>query len=540
MPYKDQINIIIGNPPYVRGKNTKIYPKLTNKITETYVKDSKYINNNYLYTSYIQSYRWATDRLGSKGIVCFISSSGFLEATGGRGFCKHLAQDFTNLYFIDLRGYIRKDMLSNTKEEGGNVFGQRCMIGLCISILVKDPDATQSGIIFYYDIGKDLTAKQKKAKLNKLDFKNINWQEITPNDNYEWLNQRDSDPAIYKKFSNYLPIKEKSHKAIFSIAPRGIRTNRDAQVYNFSKAHFDSKKIVTSLYRPFTTRYLYYDKLFNKRTCQISKIFPTGAEDNKVIIINGDRVRSSFSVLISDKIVDANALAECICFPLYLYDTSNYSLPYDNKAQKSYAVKDEIVKQFQQNLQQNITHEDLFYYIYGILHSACYRKTFATILKRELPRIPFAKNDGEFQAFSQAGRELADLHLRFEDGELYSEAQILLDGKPISLNELKSQKVDILSQLVFTEKISFDENYITKEKDITIIHYNKRISICNIPIKAYEYKINNRSAIEYVMSQQRVKKVKMDDPIYPLKLLLRVINISLKSAELIERLPDIE
>ena len=106
MPYKDQINIIIGNPPYVRGKNTKIYPKLTNKITETYVKDSNYINNNYLYTSYIQSYRWATDRLGSKGIVCFISSSGFLEATGGRGFCKsNISNDFS---FTDISKYWNK------------------------------------------------------------------------------------------------------------------------------------------------------------------------------------------------------------------------------------------------------------------------------------------------------------------------------------------------------------------------------------------------------------------------------------------------
>lgn len=378
-------------------------------------------------------------------------------------------------------------------------------------------------------------------------MKNIAWQEITPNDKYEWLNQRDDNKAIYKKFSNYLPIKEKSNKAVFLISSRGIATSRDAWVYNFSshklainvqnsmefynnelkryqqnpknflftndsskiswskflkddlkrnkKAIFDSKKIVASLYSPFTTQYLYYDKLFNESLYQIPKIFPTGAEDNKVIIINGLGSRSSFSVLMSDKIPNLQILGNCQCFPLYLYDTSNYSLAYDSKAQKSYAIKDEIVKQFQQNLQHKISHEDLFYYIYGILHSTCYRATFAAVLKKELPRIPFAQDDAQFQAFNHAGRELAELHLSFEDGELYSEAKLWLNGTEITLDELKLQP----GKLFYVTKMNFAKHPINKEKDLTAIEHNKCIKITNIPLEAYNYRICSVPAIEWVM-----------------------------------------
>ena len=608
------INVIIGNPPYSKGQknanddnqNVK-YPVLDSKIAETYVKDCKSTGKNSLYDSYIKAFRWATDRLGDKGIVGFISGSSLLEKEATAGLRKHLAQDFTSLYFINLRGDIRKNMLSNGEAaEGENIFGQGSMTGICISILVRDPKAEGQGKIFYYDIGDNLSTKQKKQKLTTLNIlSDIPWQEIIPNKNYEWLNQSDSNIEIYTKFNSYLPLKEKnSNKAIFSITSSGISTSRDAWVYNFSKNDlknniqktitfynselerskklaedfifnndstkiswsadlkknlkrqqhitYNEKNIIITTYRPFTNQYLYYEKSLIERTYQIPKIFPTGIEDNKVIILNGIGSRCSFSVLISDKIVNLDMFEKTQILPLYLYNNNNNngSFAYDTP-EKTYAISNEILKQFQQNLALNINQEDLFYYIYGILHSPCYRKTFAALLKKDLPRIPLANNDKEFQAFAQAGRKLADLHLGFETGELYSKVQLLLNGRPTTLAELKTHP----AELFMVEKMSFGKNKNTKEKDLSIINYNKRISVYNIPPQAYNYRICSVSAIEYVMRRQTIKTEPksgitnnandyaietMQNPAYPLELLLRVIHISLKTQEIIAELPKLQ
>lgn len=407
----------------------------------------------------------------------------------------------------------------------------------------------------------------------------------------------------YQKFSNYLPIKEKnSNKAIFCNSSQGIKTNRDAWVYNFSKndlknniqktitfynselekyqslaedftfnndstkiswseglknnfkrknkAIFNDKKLVLSTYRPFTNQWLYYEKTLIENKSQMPKIFPNGTEDNKVIIINGIGSRCSFSVLISDKIAEYCVLNNSQCFPLYLYNNNNGSFAYDTP-EKTYAISNEILKQFQQNLALTINQEDLFYYIYGILHSPCYRKTFAALLKKDLPRIPLANNDKEFQAFAQAGRKLADLHLGFETGELYSEAKLWLNGTEITLDELKLQP----SKLFYVTKMNFDKHPINKENDLTAIEYNKCIKITNIPLEAYNYRICSVPAIEWVMRRQTVKTDKasnitndandyaietMHNPAYPLELLLRVISISLKTQEIIAGLPKLE
>lgn len=237
------------------------------------------------------------------------------------------------------------------------------------------------------------------------------------------------------------------------------------------------------------------------------------------------------------------------CFPLYLYENNKDKIAYD-EGNRYYAIRDEILQQFQQNLQHKISHEDLFYYIYGILHSTCYRATFAAVLKKELPRIPFAQDDAQFQAFNHAGRELAELHFSFEDGELYSEAKLWLNGTEITLDELKLQP----SKLFYVTKMNFTKHTINKEKDLTAIEYNKCIKITNIPLEAYNYRICSVPAIEWVMRRQTVKTNKksnitndandyaietMQNPAYPLELLLRVINISVKSLKLIETLPNI-
>lgn len=627
------INVIIGNPPYSKGQknenddNKKVkYPALDKRIADTYVKDCNVRNKNSLYDSYIKAFRWATDRLGRQGIVSFITGSGILETDTSEGFRKHLAQDFTTLYFINLRGDIRKNGSSKGEAaEGHNIFGSGSQSGICISILVRDPKAAEPGKIFYYDIGDNLTTKQKIQKLTTLtSLSDIPWQEITPNAKYEWLNQRDSNRALYAKFNSYLPLKEENHNAttaIFANSSSGINTARDAWTYNSSKAqlacniqrtiafynselerynastsafkfNYDSTKIswseglkkyfksqqkmifndnnlVLSTYRPFTNRWLYYDKSLIERTYQMSTIFPNttsnatanAAADNIVIIINGLSSNSAFSAYISNKVPNYHMLENTQCFPLYLYNNNiaaGSSPTFDSFAydipEKIYAIKDEIIEQFQAPLERTITAEDIFYYIYGILHSPCYRKTFAAILKKDLPRIPLANNDTQFQAFAQAGRELANLHLGFETGELYSGAQLLLDGKPITLTELKASPAELLRVVKMKFATTTNPNTNKKEKDRTTIIYNKRISLCNIPAAAYDYLIRSVPAIEWVMDRQIIKTHKnsgitnnandyaietMQNPAYPLELLLRVIHISLQTQAITAALPDL-
>lgn len=607
------INVIIGNPPYsarqklANDDNQNIkHPALEKIITDTYAKDSKSTGKSAVYDSYIKAIRWATDRIGKKGIIGFVTNSSLLESASSDGLRKHLAQDFTNLYFINLRGDINKSSSSGKKIEGGNVFVKGSKTGICISILIKDPKAKSTGKIYYYDIGDNLTTRAKLQKLTELqNITDINWLNITPNSNYEWLNQRDSNPKILKKFNSFLAVKENSNKAIFPIVS-GVKTNRDAWVYNFSKndlknniqktidfynselkkyqtasnnfifdndgrkiswsadlkknlarqkyINYNEPNIVITTYRPFTNQHLYYEKLLIARTNQISRIFPKGTEDNKVIVIRSTSSTSDFSLYITNKIPDYHILNTSPCLPLYLYDNNNNDnnnkFAFDN-SEKTYAISNEILEKFQANLTIKINQEDLFYYIYGILHSSCYRKTFALLLKKELPRIPFAKNDAEFQTFTVAGRELAELHLSFETGAIYQTAELFLKGKNISLEELKTQPANIFC----VEKMNFAKNSITKEKDLSLIHYNNYITIANIPLEAYEYCLGKYSAIEWVMEEQTIKTEKnsgiiknannyaieaMNNPAYPLELLLRVIHISIQTQKIIASLPKLE
>lgn len=573
------INVIIGNPPYSKGqknsndnnKNIK-HPKLENSIKATYAKDCPVTYKNALYDSYVKAFRWATDHIGNKGIIGFITGNAILEKQTMAGLRKHFAQDFSDLYFINLRGNIRKNIASKYKSmEGENIFGSGSMSGICISILVKNPLSSKKGNIYYYDIGDNLTAKEKNTKLKQLPYlKEINWQQIKPNAYYEWLNKRDEKQELFAIFKKYVPI-----STIFAKRTLGIFSARNAWVYNYSKsklaknmqatiafynaelkktsitinpkkikwtidlekklkrnitAKFEASKIVPTIYKPFTSTNLYYDNLFNDRLCQIPKIFPNGTEENKIIIVTAKGANSEFSTLISNKIPYIQLMDNPVCYPLYLY-----------KDTKKFAILEKALAMFQAPLQQKITQTDLFYYIYAVLHSPNYKQKFSNILNIEEPHIPIAKSDNEFTSFSQAGQQLSDLHLNYENGPIYEHVQILLNNKIISLEELKKQP----SYIFYLKKM--------KRKNNDII-YNSYITIINIPPQTFEYKIVGRSAIDWVINQQKISidsktgiindandyaAETIGNPAYVLELLLRVIYISIETEKIINNLPSI-
>ncbi|MFB2539679.1 DEAD/DEAH box helicase [Acinetobacter sp. c3-l95] len=617
------IRVIIGNPPYSAGQddandnNSNIeYAHLDNRILETYSKFSnKSDGKSKLYDSYIRSIRWATDRIGNQGIIGFVSNAGFLEGNTGDGLRKCLANEFSNLYIFHLRGNQRTSG-ERSRKEGGKIFGSGSRAPIAISILVKNPQAKQTGNIQFYDIGDYLTREQKLAKI--ADLKNINgikdleaWQQIVPNHFGDWLNQRDDS------FGNYISMgdkKDKSTTTLFETYSMGVKSNRDAWIYNFSnkklrnilisqidfysqqarevsnydislrerrldldkskfkwtetlikkaikgdKLQFEENLIRVAQRRPFDKEFVYFAKDLNWTLHLIPSLFPTEKTENLIIYISGTGANKGFSASMTNVTPDFQLLSNGQGFPLYLYEEKEAESPTgdlfaDPNPSKQYerkdAISDKALAHFADHYNQTISKEDLFYYIYGLLHSEDYREKYADNLSKQLPRIPRVKSFDDFMAFSKAGRELADLHLNYETVNMY--IGVNFDTKLTNLSLATPQqwaKSSLQDSDFYVEKMKF-----AKKDDKSKIVYNGKITLTNIPLEAYDYVVNGKSAIEWVMERQSVKTDKdsgitnnandwaietMQNARYPLELLLRVINVSLKTNAIVAGLPKL-
>jgi predicted helicase len=286
---------------------------------------------------------------------------------------------------------------------------------------------------------------------------------------------------------------------------------------------------------------MYFKRALNNCVYQIPKFFPTPNHKNLVISLEGTGSNRDFGCLITNSIYDYGfAGIHSQSFPLYYYTKKENK----NQAQGEFfekeaeytrqnGVSDFIFSQAKERYGNKITREDIFYYVYGILHSPSYRKTFANDLKKMLPRLPLVENSEDFMAFSKAGRKLAELHLNYEDAEQYQ--NLTITGE-----ENKDYKVN---QMRFPQK---------GKKD-TII-YNDKITISNIPLKAYEYIVNGKSAVEWIMERYAITThkdsgirnnpndwaVEHNKPRYILDLLLSVITVSVETVEIVEGLPQVE
>lgn len=623
---KLDIRVIFGNPPYSEGQTTANddnqnigYPHLDGRIRSTYAERSDRPNVRNLYNSYIRAIRWASDRIGESGVIGFVSASGFIEKSAMDGLRKTLADEFKSIHILNLRGDIRKNMLSQGRaKEGQNVFDTGSMSGIAISILVKNPLKHGACEIFYHDIGDDLTAKAKKEKLSI--FKSIegisldteNWNLITPDAHGDWLNQRDEN------LSSQLIMGDKrgDEVKIFAEFSQGITTARDPWCYSFSRRaldtnmtrmisnyntevgrfskefsvktkaeredlldsfiikdqtqiswtralkkelsrertiSFDGSRARTATYRPFIKQWVYFDKHLNEYVYKMPSLFPTSSSENVVICVSGVGARSGFSAFISNQVTDFHVLDTGQCFPLYFYEKStdgdvqsqNDLFFPDSKPQATFNKRDAITEEGLTHFQaaypdSSVTKEDIFYYVYGLLHSSDYRERYADNLSKELPRIPCVKTSNDFWAFSQAGRQLANLHLNYETVEPYP---AIITGEASDLNPAQYR----------VEKMKYGKK--GKDKDLSTVHYNSLITVSGIPLEAYEYLVNGKSAIDWVIERQCNKTDKdsgivndantwavetMDNPRYPLDLLLRVIAVSTETMKIVQNLPKLD
>jgi predicted helicase len=615
---KLDIRVIVGNPPYSSGdkddENNKNvdYPSLDQRISETYVaRSSKRVGKSKMYDSYIRAIRWASDRVGKSGVIGYVTNAGWLEANTTDGLRKALGDEFSTIYIFHLRGN-QRTLGERSRKEGGKIFGSGSRAPIAISIFVKNPASTDRGRIMWHDIGDYLNREEKLAKIAAFgDIEGIQqqngWTAVTPNEHGDWFSQRSGD------FSEFLRLGDKQkdgEPSLFRTYSMGVKTNRDDWVYSFSKrtlekrivsmtsfynsevarlqaskaeamasdfvVNRDKTKIkwtsdvladleharthqvhdadfVQALYRPFTKQWIYSNKTWNWSRHLMPSFFPNSEASNRVISLTGLGSTKGFSALMVDTLPDLEVISKGQCFPQYVYesqDTTDDDTESDQnglfksggagRPNKRHGITDEGLRHFQSAYpSESISQDDLFYYVYGVLHSSDYRERFADNLSKEIPRIPRVKSSVDFWKFSNAGRELAELHLNYDSVAMYP---LTIEGH----GSLKDADFAV-------QKIRFGK--VDGEKDVTTLQYNDRIVVKGIPASAYEYIVNGKSALEWIIERQGISidattEIRNDanawanetvgNPRYPLELFQRVITVSLETQRIVAGLPSLD
>jgi predicted helicase len=605
---KAPLRIIIGNPPYSVGQTSandnaknQTYPKLNQRISDSYAKLTEATNKNSLYDSYIKAFRWSTDRLDKTGgIICFVSNGAWIDGNSADGFRKSIEKEFSSVYIFNLRGNARTQGEQRRKEKG-NVFGVGSRTPISITLLVKNPEVkTEKATIHYHDIGDYLDREQKlKIVKNFKTFANEQMALTTlkPNEHGDWISLRNNAFANFielepdKKFN----IKSNSY---FVVNSMGVGTSRDSWVFNFSKGkllanmektisfyndqvtgyksallkdnnikiedyidkdhsniswssslipkvekgtkvEFQKNKTFKAMYRPFCSMYFYFGEHFIHRRGQYDQIFPINEISKNLLICVQQDAGEKMSPFIVNIIPDLELVHHAQCFPLFYYEENNVTQKglFDTDENQKYvrrdAISDFILERAKQQYGKTVTKEDIFFYVYGFLHSKDYRETFANDLKKMLPRLPLVENVKDFWTFSKAGRQLAELHLNYETVLPYPNVTVTGDD----------------GEGYFVEKMRFPKK---DQKDT--IHYNGKITISNIPAEAYEYVVNGKSAIEWIMERYQVTTHKesgitndpndwvkeVGNPRYILDLLLSIINVSVQTVDIVYTLPKVD
>ncbi|GAA8524816.1 hypothetical protein HpBT268_13430 [Helicobacter pylori] len=584
------IRVIIGNPPYSAGAKSEndnnqnlSHPNLEKLVYEKYGKNSTSRSVGIATRdTLIHSIYLASELLKDRGVIGFVVNGSFIDSKSADGFRKSVAQDFAHLYVLNLRGNARTSG-ETFRKEGGKIFDSGSRATIAIIFFVKDASVKNSAI-HYYDIGDCLKREEKLNRLaNFLDLDAIPFETITPNNKGDWINQRKD------AFDKLIPLKRDKklqNNSIFDINSGGVVSGRDPWVYNFSpniltqsvqkcidtynadlkrfNARFresfkqrakgvksgdlykqlNDKEITTdktkiawtctlkqefiknknlqeshkdrmrlAMYRPFNKQWLYFDKNLNERRSQLPKIFPDKDAQN-VVINTGVGNGKNFSALVSDCISSCDLISHNQAYPLYYYD---------DLGNRHYAISGYALNLFRKHYGDNlIAEEEIFYYIYAILHHKGYLEKYKNSLIKEEPRIALSE---DFKELSILGKELAKLHLNYENGEMHTsvEYQTLMNAE---------------------EKGYYDVETMKKIGDR--IHYNNHIAITKIPKKAFDYALNGKSAIDWVI--ERYKKTTDEESLiennpndyaggkYVLELLCRVIKLSEKSVDLIEKI----
>ncbi|TAD94971.1 MAG: DNA methyltransferase [Bacteroidetes bacterium] len=550
-----KISVIIGNPPYnAKQQNfndqnaNRLYKDIDKRIKETFVKQGSAQNQIVLYDMYVRFYAWAMDRIDQNGIVAFISNRSFIDGKAFDGFRKIAQKEFEEIYIIDLKGDIRQN---NSAQQGGNIFN--IMTGVSIAFLIKNENQkNEKAKIFYHNIGDGISGQEKLETLQMLELDKIPFERIRPDAKNNWINLSESN------FQELIPLIDKEVKAgkkqeaVFQLFSRGVVTQRDEWVYDFSKENlakkmkffvniyqktlkkknfkdkfkikwdfeltsyanrkiekqFEIEKIVLSNYRPFTKKCFYFDKHFNGRTYRWADIYEP--IENQFIAFSGIAHNKTFQALAFQGICDLGFVETCQCLPLYRYQNGQkienitdwalelFGARYESVEEGGSRVENTTLNPRISKLDTRISKTDIFHYVYAVLHSPEYRKKYEIDLKRDFPRIPLY---ADFWKYAEAGKKLMDLHLNYENIDtrtVSSEPQV--NRKPLESLLPKRKNEGELANEKLLQKIKPDLKLKVKDG---IIEIDELTTISDIPSEVWEYKLGSRIAIEWVLDQYK-------------------------------------
>ena len=527
-----RISVVIGNPPYNANQanendnnKNREYSDIDKRIKQTYIAEST-AQKTKLYDMYARFFRWASDRLNENGVLAFVTNRSFIESRTFDGFRKTVANEFTEIYVVDLGGDVRANpKLSGTKH---NVFG--IQTGVAISFMVKRVQSIKDrkpARVHYVRRPEMETAEEKLGFLAGYPMRGLDFDEVQPDKTGNWVNLTNND------FDSLIPLASKETKAaktaakeraIFKLFSNGINTARDGWVTDESAAclakkasffieHYDKhiqsakshdttikwsrnlkgklargdresfkeSRIVPYAYRPYFGNFLYLSNLMIDEQGQLPAM---SRGENRLIAMPA---AGDFRCLATDRACDFHFIGDSRVLSLYRYDEAGN--PHDN-------ITDWALKQFKSYYAEEIgrgkgarkiTHAAIFYYCYAVLHDPVYREKYAQNLKREFPRIPFYK---DFWQWAMWGEALMSLHIGYEDVAPF--ALVRTDVPDVKARAAGLQLKALLRADPSTGSIALDSE----------------TTLTGIPAAAWTYKLGNRSAIEWVLDQYKEKKPK--------------------------------
>ena len=606
------IRVIIGNPPWSRGQGSheddnanQTYPTLDGKLASSYIakSDSKGLKNT-LYDSYVRAIRWASDRVqaGDGGIIGFVTNSGFLDGKSFDGFRKVLSEEFHEVYIYDLRGNQRTSG-ETSQREGGKVFGSGSRAGVTVLLLVKRPHPVSKGgaAIYYRDIGDYLTREQKLATVGKVQFDEIDWMDVTPNQYGDWTNQRSDNyvnlrPVTVIQSESATP----SLEPLFERSSLGIITSRDAWTFNSSEiklhdligrqAEFYNGQVKalkngadgvvrdpmrfkwdgtaekrshrgtlidvrpagfhTAVYRPFFRQHFYMDRVLINSVYQIPTFFPMSNTRNPAILVErglsalGRTIAMIATDIIPDNKAGAGASGRALqILPRYTFDepmVREQDQLIQVEPRRRDNITDDALGSYRARYGEWVTKDHIFAYVYGILHSPDYRTRYANDLAILLARIPEVSTSEAFSAFSEAGQRLLDLHIDYEEADPYLLDERLSADAPVEPERYRVQKMRWGGS--------------SKSPDYSTIVYNDWITLAGIPDEAHEYTVGPRSALAWLIDRYQVTTDKTSgivndpndwgmehgQPRYILDLVRRIVTVSIETMKIVKALPPLE
>ena len=587
MKYQNErdIRVIVGNPPWSSGQGSanddnanRVYSGLRQRVSETYVRASSTQNRNSLYDTYIQAIRMAADRVEDSkngGVVAFVTNGGFIDGDAAAGLRKCLMQEFHKVYCLNLRGRQRGTAGDTSKREGGQTFGSGSRASVAVLMLVKKSGKVGGqGKLYYHDIGDYLTREQKLAFLDENRKSSVTWRDITPDEHGDWVNHR--DPG----FTNLLPLYGENN-ALFNLNSAGIKTHRDAWVYgfgkqkvientrrmmesfnqqspsdnpdsdprNFSWSHnalrmakggvrleHDSDRVIPSNYRPFTKQVVYFHRSVNERVYQQERIFPNSQTSNIGIVVNERDKNNTLSCLMLEVLPNVHTIGDTQYLPRWTYEKSLSGDGYEKVSN----INPVTLTKFRDHYNDhNISEDNLFHYVYGMLHHPDYRTRYAANLSKEAARVPMVASLADFRAFVDAGETLSDLHVNYESVE------------PYPLKEEITGNPDMLNLYSVTKKMKHPGK--RGDSDESALVYNEHITLRGIPEEAHRYVVGQYSALRWLMERYWVKIDKISgivndpndwcdehgDPRYIINLIKSIVTVSVKTMEIVDSLPEL-